>query len=317
MNRLFLVTAVLALLVSGGMTQADQFWGSASAPWGGAGPSNVPIGHSHWNGRDNLRVPDWSWIMAATSAPGNILYAVHNDIGNLYNFKLAKVNATTGAVLSDTPIASFSATDYPQWNALEYYDGKIYAVENSTADAYNATAYPDWTGTANANRGHVYEVGLDGSGDPISVTLGAYIGGYPAPDGALAYKDGVWYASDWNTNHSSWIKTTTDVMNINFTASVGTSPVGLFDGWDFEADGDMLGVSWWADTGTASDDFNVYKIDPLTGSATALFNIKSQLPSNIESLSGLSAAAPVPEPMSIFLGIMGLGSIAGFRRFRK
>ncbi|MFA6175481.1 MAG: PEP-CTERM sorting domain-containing protein, partial [Phycisphaerae bacterium] len=165
-------------------------------------------------------------------------------------------------------------------------------------------AYPNWDGSANSNRGHVYEVGLNGSGDPTSVTLGAYIGGYPAPDGALAYRDGVWYASDWRTDHSSWIAQTTDVINTNFTESVSTSPVGLIDGWDFEVDGDLLGVSWWANTGIPSDDFNVYKINPLTGSATALFNIKSQLPSNIESLSGLTA---VPEPATMCL--LGLGGL--------
>ncbi len=81
-------------------------------------------------------------------------------------------------------------------------------------------------------------------------------------------------------------------MNINFTASVGTSPVGLFDGWDFEADGDMLGVSWYYD-------FNVYKIDPVTGIATALFNIQSQLPPNIESLSALTAVPILPPTVAL------------------
>jgi hypothetical protein len=292
-------TMVTVILMISGAAQADLFWGSASVPQSTSITGSVLFKLDTAAGTvgTTYAYSDWNIIMDVTCAPGNILYAVHNTTGsvdNFYNFKLAKVDAATGTVLSDTSLRDLTGMDQPQWNALEYYNGKLYAVENCW---YEGSASYDM-------RGYIYEVGLNGSGDPVSAALGAYIGGYPAPDGALAYRDGTWYASDWKNDHSSWIRTTTDVMNTNFTASVGTSPVGLIDGWDFEADGDLLGVSWWANTGTASDDFNIYKIDPLTGSATVLFNIQSQLPSNIESLSGLSA---VPEPATMCL--LGLGGL--------
>lgn len=305
-----IVLVAISLLCLVGAAQADQFWGSASVPQSTTLTGSVLFELDTATGTVGAihAYSDWNIIMDVTCAPGNILYAVHNTTGslaNFYDFKLAKVDATTGTVLSDTSLRTLTGMDQPQWNALEYHSGKLYAVENSW---YDGSASYD-------QRGYVYEVGLNGSGDPISTTLGAYIGGSPAPDGALAYRDGTWYASDWKTDHSSWIKKTTDVMNTNFTATAGTSPVGLIDGWDFEADGDLLGVSWWANTGTPSDDFNVYKINPVTGASTALFNIKSQLPLGIESLSGLSA---VPEPGGLAVLATGLIAIGGaFVRRRR
>ena len=284
-----LITALIVLAATN-LAKADQFWGSASVPQSTTltGPVLFKLDTATGTVGTTYTYSDWNIIMDVTYAPGHILYAVHNTTGsldNFYNFKLAKVDAATGAVLSDTLIKDLTGTDEPQWNALEYHDGKLYAVENCwTNDRIGDT------GSAYAKRGYIYEVGLNGSGDPISATLGAYIGGYPAPDGALAYRDGTWYASDWRDDAphaSSWIKTTTDIMNTNFTATLHTEPIGYFDGWDFEADGDLLGVSWYSD-------FNVYKINLSTGNPTAIFNIQSQLPSNIESLSGLTAVSEPP-----------------------
>ena len=290
------VLGVAAVLFIAGLAWADQFWGAASSEESAnSSTAHDPILFKLDTATGTVGTiytySSWRTILDVTCAPGNILYAVHSttsDANANKTFMLAKVDATTGAVLSDTVINTLTGTDLPAWNALEYHNGKLYAVENCWRQV-DPTHHTAWD-----KRGYIYEVGLNGSGDPTSATLGAYIGGYPAPDGALAYRDGTWYASDWRADAphaSSWIRTTTDIMNTNFTsdlASVHTEPKGYFDGWDFEADGDLLGVSWMASYG-----LNVYKIDLVTGNPTALYNIGPQLPVHIVSFSGLSALPAV------------------------
>jgi hypothetical protein len=298
MKRVIVICFVV--LITAALSQADIFWGSASSDESAnSSTARDPILFQLDTATGTVGTvytySQWRTILDVAYAPGNVFYVVHSNVSDTADnktFMLAKVNASTGAILSDTQINTLSGTDLPAWNALKYHDGKLYAVENSWKGA----------GTAEAMRGHVYEVSLNSGGDPTSATVGAYIGGYPAPDGALAYKDGVWYASDWRDdapNASSWIKTSTDIVNTDFTATLNTESIGYFDGWDFEADGDLLGVSWMASYG-----MKVYQINLTTGNPTEVWDIVSQLPEHIISFSGLTA---IPEPATI--AILSLGGL--------
>jgi hypothetical protein len=314
MRPMQMVVLILCVVVCAGGASADMFWGAASSEESAnSSTASNPVLFSLDTATGTVgtiyRFDTWRTILDVTWAPGNILYAVHSNTSDLNankTFMLARVNANNGAILSDTVINTLTGTDLPAWNALEYYNGDLYAVENSWRGG----------GTAEAQRGHVYDVDLNGSGDPISAALGAYIGGYPAPDGALAYHEGTWYASDWRDDAphaSSWIRTTTNITSGNFSAdgaSVNTEPIGYFDGWDFETDGDLLGVSWMASYG-----MNVYQIDLATGNPTALWDLRSQLPGDIISFSGLTAT---PEPISmVMLGCLGAGMAAARKLRRK
>lgn len=317
-RSMILVLSALAVLLATGPASADSFWGAASSEESAnSSTAHDPVLFSLDTDTGTVGTvytyANWRTILDVTYAPGQLLYAVHSttsDPNANKTFKLAKVNAATGVVLSDTVINSMTGTDLPAWNALKYHNGKLYAVENCWREV-DSTHHTAWD-----KRGYVYEVGLNGSGDPISATLGAYIGGYPAPDGALAYRNGTWYASDWRDDAphaSSWIRTSADIMHTNFTAdsaSVHTEPIGYFDGWDFEADGDLLGVSWMASYG-----LNVYQINLTTGSPAVAFNIGSQLPGHIISFSGLSA---VPEPGTLLLlGTAGVSLLLHAWRRRR
>jgi hypothetical protein len=291
MKKLITICAVATMmLVISSVAQADLFWGDGSPNYnsGNTGPALFQLDTATGTVGKTYTYSSWNWIMDVEYAPGGILYVSHNTTAVTDNMKIAKVDAATGTVLSDTSIAGFLGQTKSQVNALEFVNGKLYGVENATSGS--------------TIRGYALEIGLDGSGDPIFATKGAYVGG--APDGALAYKDGIWYASDWKSNTSSWIKTTTDIMNTNFTAGVGTSPVGLFAGWDFDKTGNLLGVNW-------NGDFKVYQINLTTGVAASLgYDIKSQLPSQITMLGGLTT----PEPATICL--LGLGALSLIRRKR-
>jgi hypothetical protein len=291
MKKVTLVLVSVLVLFSA-VSFGDLFWGAGyGSGFGTDGDAAIfsldtvtgTVGTTHV-------FEDWNWVMGLAYADGN-LYATHNTLSDAYTMKIAKIDPATGSVLSDTAIYSLTGTDIPITNSLHYKDGKLYGIENNQwGSGYSAGAM----------RGYVYEFGLDGSGDPISATAGAYVGG--APDGALTYKDGTWYASDWNTSTSSSIMTSTDIMNTDFASANATQGVGYFSGWDFETDGDLLGVSWY------NSNFNVYDIDLTSGSLTSLYDIGSQLPSSVEQLGALTT----PEPGTMIL--LGLGGVLLRRR---
>ena len=116
------VFGVAAVLLTTGVASADMFWGSASAPQQtGTGSVLFKLDTATGMVGTTYTYSDWNIIMDVTCAPGNILYAVHNTPGtgndNFYNFKLAKVDAATGTILSDTSLRTLTGMDQPQWNA--------------------------------------------------------------------------------------------------------------------------------------------------------------------------------------------------------
>ncbi len=289
------VGMVLAVTATAGAT--GLMWGSASPDWnsGNLGPVIFMFDSATGSVNQTFQFGSWNWIMAVADS-GDYLYASHNTASDYGNMKIAKIDRTTGAILSDTAINGFLGTTYSQVNSLDYVGGTLYGVENCTWD----TTY----------RGHAVGISLGAGGDPSGAVVGASIGA--APDGALDYHNGQWYASNWKSDSpaSSWIKTTGDIMNTDFSNTVATSGIGFVSGWEFDVNGSLLGVTW------NYNNFHVYSFDLGTGAATDLgYNMKSQLPSNITMMGGMSEV--VPEPLTMAGLALGIGSLATYLRKRK
>jgi hypothetical protein len=237
---------------------------------------------------------NWMWISGFADSGGEYLYASHNtyDIDessylDTHDFKIAKIDRVTGAVLSDTSIAGFLGQTFSQVNALDFYDGKLYGVENATSGSII--------------RGYAMEILLDANGDVAGAALGAFVG--PYPDCGLDFHDGLWYATSWGytpaKKEGSIVYTSPDIMNVNFT-QVGTGKsavqgIGMIDGWEFDQDGNLFAVSWY-DPPPVGDWIatEVYSINLTTtgGTATFLYDLGAQLPATVTWLSGLSDVAP-------------------------
>jgi hypothetical protein len=294
----------LILAVSGTAEATGPLWGTGSPDWGtgSSGPSPVIFQFDTATGAItttySFESSNWMWT-AGVADDGNYLYASHNTYDDKYDLKIAKINRNTGAVLSDTSIAGFLGQTYSQVNALDFHEGKLYAVENATSGS--------------TLRGYALEIQLDAGGDVTGAVRGAYVG--PYPDCGLDYHDGLWYATSWGyTDEStpkegSLIYTSPDIMDTNFT-QVGTSAVegiGMIDGWEFDEAATLFAVTWYDDPTT------VYDVNPATWVATALYDLAPQLPSDIIQLNGLSE---VPEPATI--GFLALGGVAALlRRVRR
>ena len=254
---------------------------------------------------------NWMWITGVADS-GRYLYATHDKYGYsaatpeiALDLTVAKIDRHTGAVLSDTSIASFLGQTYSQINALEFHNGKLYGVENATSGS--------------TIRGYPIEIQLDASGDVTGATKGAYIG--PYPDAGLDYYNGTWYVTSWGMTdeatpkQGSLVYTSPDIMNTAFT-QVGTSAVegmGMIDGWEFDEGGNLFAVSWY---GADYSNTSVYDIDTTTWMATSLYDLSSQLPGSIIELNGLSEV--IPEPFSVatlFMAVGGLGMY--YRRKRR
>ena len=193
-NLLTIITISCVMLCMVSIAGAGELWGTGSPDWAYAasGPSPVIFKFDTATGvigtTFSFGAHNWMWISGLADS-GKYLYASHN-IYNLkteprspdtHDFKIAKINRYTGAVLSDTSIAGFLGQTLSQVNALEFNDGRLYGVENATSGS--------------TIRGYAMEILLDANGDVVGATKGAFVG--PYPDCGLDYYNGVWYATSW------------------------------------------------------------------------------------------------------------------------
>jgi hypothetical protein len=293
MKKLLTLLVVVGLiLVGSNLASAGELWGTGSPDWGSgaSGPSPVIFKFDTSTGvigtTFSFETYNWMWISGLADS-GRYLYASHNTYDTLggyldtHDFKIAKINRYTGAVLSDTSIAGFLDQTFSQVNALDFNNSKLYGVENATSGS--------------EIRGYAMQIVLDANGDVIGATKGAFIG--PYPDAGLDYYDGLWYATSWGytptpKKQGSIIYTSPDIMNVPFT-QVGTGNsavqgIGMIDGWEFDSAGNLFAVSWYDPLPGNWVATEVYSIDLDTRQATLLYDLSAQLPTSITSLDGLS-----------------------------
>jgi hypothetical protein len=313
MKKSITICLTLTLILAGSIIAGGaEMWGTGSPDWqyAASGPSPVAFLFDTSSGLINTTFNfggnNWMWT-SGIADNGQYLYVSHNIYGtaagsNTHDFKIAKINRVTGAVLSDTSISGYLGQTYSQVNALDFKDGKLYAVENATSGS--------------TIRGYALEIGLGANGDVIGATKGAYVGAYP--DCGLDYHDGLWYATSWGypgggSKEGSLVYTSPDIMNTAFTqVGTGVTGIGMIDGLEFDDANNLFGVSWYNADYSATA---VYGINTSTWTATSLYDLSSQLPSSITQLNGLSE---VPEPGTLtLLGLAGLAMLWIRRRRSK
>lgn len=296
MRRIAVFMATLLLAATA--AQASVMWASSSPGWGTSGPEifQLDTGTGQVVAGSKWAYSEYNWIMDVADA-GDYLYASMDLMSAQGNMAIAKISRSSGTILSTTYVSSLLGTSYSHINALEMVDGKLYGVENSTWD--------------DTYRGNVIEMALDAAGDVMSASVGAFVG--IAPDGALDFVNGTFYASSWKSGGNpgeSWIATigAADVGDASksFAHDIYTTPAkGLMSGWQYH-NGEFVSVSW--------QNNGLYGIDPVTGVTETKISSISGLSSG-QTLSGLDRV--IPEPTSFLLIGVGLVSVVLLRRRRR
>lgn len=300
MKYFFTILTILLFFLLSGVAQAVTMWASASSTTSAESEifkldtsTGKVVAGSKWSYTGNYGGSAVAPMSIADS--GDYLYGAGIWYSN-YS-AIQKLDRTTGASLgSQQFVGGWNQYSFAHLNALEYANGKLYAVDNTTVGA-------------NSHRGHVIEMTLDASGDVDTVSVGAYIGA--APDGALEYREGNFYASSWKSGGDPGVSS---IMKIDaadigdstksFTELSSTTPAsGLMDGWQFDSNGDLIAVSWQND--------GLYSINPTTGGTTTVASSINGVSSGYD-MSGLDAV--VPEPTTWLLFGTGLLGLVGFGR---
>jgi hypothetical protein len=291
MRRVATWVSIMALFLAvGGTASAQELWGTGSPDWGtgASGPGPIIFQFNPYTGiiSKTLSFESYNWMWISGIADNGVyLYAFHNTYNSdpesftdTHDFKIAKIDRVTGAVLSDTWVSGFLGQVFSQPNALDFHEGRLYAIENATSGS--------------ALRGFAFEILLNADGDVVGATVGAYVA--PYPDCGLDFHGGLWYATSWGYTpahkQGSIIYTSPDIMNINFvqvgTGDSAVSGIGMIDGWEFDDLGNLIAVSWYDPTDWIANE--VFQIDLTNRTASKLCDLTSQMPGTIISLDGLS-----------------------------
>jgi hypothetical protein len=250
-------------------------------------------------------------LAASSAAMATGFYAITNEIG--YQGTIWNETDGTGPWTTSTPRDGYlyAMVDYPGFVNPDYN----YLMSN-------------WTDHHLSNQNDSFlQIGENGNPSVTSASA-AWDSTRKVFTIAVAGADATYdssYARFWQPDNGvAWGVTFTDYA-YTFTATFASAAAIDSDGWlSNTVDPDSIAGSF---TGHFVVTADVNK-NPIANGDTYGFNIAFSKgmfvpldaldaygnPTSVINYYGTEA---VPEPMSVLLGIMGLGSIAGFRRFRK
>lgn len=278
------LTALVALsLALAGTAQADTLWGvtngiNDSGFWTGGeiftvdsvtGQASVLYSYNNIQGFGDIAVSDGGDVY--------VTYAVN------YTFdKLAKVNMADGSF--DWVVDLGGSND--QVNALEFVNGTLYGITGGGIASNLIQFTLNGASTTGANLGSVGVMGINSDGDlvldPVSGDiLATFWDGRPQT--GATFLDSIALGTP---------PVTTGGPNL----STGSNYVGVA-GLAFDSNGTLFAGSYY--------DQQLYTVNPITGAATASWDISSTISGGITGLS-------VPEPTT--LGLLALGGLALLRR---